>query len=605
MSKIVLGQAAGHDVKLDVDLLLRTRMLVQANSGKGKSWLLRRLAEQLLGKVQVIILDPEGEFATLREKFDYVLVGKGGETAAHPRIAAMTAQRLLEIRACAVIDLYEMKPSERHSYVRLFLDSLIDAPKNLWHPVVIILDEAHVYCPEKGAGESEASDAVINCATRGRKRGYCLIPATQRLGKFRKDAAAEMLNVAIGGTFIDIDRKRAADALGVYGTDTHKFFDEIRLLERGSFYFLGPAVSDQRILVKVGRVETTHPEAGSSKHAAEPPPAPDKVKALLPKLADLPKEAEEKAKTIAEFQKLVRELQQKLHSAQTAQPALAKVAGPSHASLREQSKIVVALKAGLEEAMKVIAKINAKGFDAPGISQEEITAALQKASAEIVRIAKQKLAQRDQEWETLKKDTQRTLAKLQRLVKSGGELNIQVDLVKNEPTTVRPSSPPRLVPRDGAGSNGSLPVGERSLLIAVAQYPEGAERDQLSILTGYKRSSRDAYISRLLAKGYLSAVGRAITATQEGIDALGSSYEPLPTGDALREYWLGRLPEGERKILEVLIEQSGNPIDRDSLDERTGYKRSSRDAYLSRLAARRLVDVSGRGMVAASAGLFN
>lgn len=67
---------------MDIDVLLRTRLLVQADSGGGKSWLLRRIAEQLFGKVQVIIIDPEGEFATLREKYGYVLVGKGGETPA-------------------------------------------------------------------------------------------------------------------------------------------------------------------------------------------------------------------------------------------------------------------------------------------------------------------------------------------------------------------------------------------------------------------------------------------------------------------------------------------------------------------------------------------
>jgi hypothetical protein len=312
MAHIVIGDAGSKHVSIDLDTLLRTRMLLQANSGKGKSWLLRRLAEQMFGKVQVIIIDPEGEFATLREKFDYVLVGKGGETAAHPRIAALTAQRLLELRACAVCDLYEMKPSERHSYVKNFLEALIDAPKTLWHPLVVIVDEAHVYCPEKGAGESEASDAMIGMATRGRKRGYCLVAATQRLGKFRKDAASELLNVGIGGTFIDIDRKRAADALGVYGNEVHPFFDEIRMLEKGKFYFLGPAISTERVLVTVGPIQTTHPEAGSSKHAGEPPPTPEKIKALLPSLADLPKEAEEKAKSIADLQRQVRELKGEL-----------------------------------------------------------------------------------------------------------------------------------------------------------------------------------------------------------------------------------------------------------------------------------------------------
>ncbi len=67
--KIILGKVGSKAAHLDLDALLRGRLLIQANSGKGKSWLLRRIAEELFGKVQVIIIDPEGEFATLREKF--------------------------------------------------------------------------------------------------------------------------------------------------------------------------------------------------------------------------------------------------------------------------------------------------------------------------------------------------------------------------------------------------------------------------------------------------------------------------------------------------------------------------------------------------------
>jgi hypothetical protein len=316
---IVIGKADGKNVHLDVDLLLSSRMLVQANSGKGKSHLLRRIAEQLFGKVQVIILDPEGEFATLREKFGYVLVGKGGETPADPRSAALVAHKLLELKASAVCDLYEMKPAARHDFVQHFLDALIDAPKNLWHPLVVIVDEAHIFCPEKGAGESVASEAMIGLATRGRKRGFACVFATQRLGKLRKDAAAELLNLMVGGTFIDIDRKRAADALGFYGAETHKFFDEIKMMERGDFYALGPAISIDRVLVHVGEVETSHPEAGSAKHGAEPPPAPAEIAKLLPRLSDLPKAAEEKARTEGELRAEIRTLKLQLKS----QPAAA------------------------------------------------------------------------------------------------------------------------------------------------------------------------------------------------------------------------------------------------------------------------------------------
>src|SRR5438067_7624738 len=97
---------------IDLPTLLDTRLLVQANSGGGKSWALRRILEQSHGKVQHIILDSEGEFGTLREKFDYVLAGKGGDTPAEPRSAALLARKLLELKVSAIIDLYELHPQE-------------------------------------------------------------------------------------------------------------------------------------------------------------------------------------------------------------------------------------------------------------------------------------------------------------------------------------------------------------------------------------------------------------------------------------------------------------------------------------------------------------
>jgi hypothetical protein len=45
-------------------------------------------------------------------------------------------------------------------------------------------------------------------------------------------------------------------------------------------------------------------------------------------------------------------------------------------------------------------------------------------------------------------------------------------------------------------------------------------------------------------------------------------------------------------------------VEREAIDESTGYKRSSRDTYLQRMAAKRLVESIGRGAVRASAMLF-
>jgi DNA helicase HerA-like ATPase len=63
-----------NPVKLDIQKVIEGRALIQANSGGGKSYLLRKILEESNGKVQQIIIDPEGEYSTLREKFDnYIL----------------------------------------------------------------------------------------------------------------------------------------------------------------------------------------------------------------------------------------------------------------------------------------------------------------------------------------------------------------------------------------------------------------------------------------------------------------------------------------------------------------------------------------------------
>lgn len=282
-------------IPIDLQKLIDSKLLIQANSGGGKSWLIRRILEQSHGKVQQIVLDPEGEFGTLREKYDYILVGKDGDTPAESRSAALLAHKLLEIGVSAIIDLYELHPQERKHFVRLFLEAMVNAPKDLWHPVLVVIDEAHTFVPEKG--DSEAANAVIGLASLGRKRGFGVVLATQRISKLHKDAAAECNNKLIGRTGLDIDRKRAGEELGFSGKDE---FLSMRSLKPGEFYAFGPAISDEVIKVTVGTVQTSHPVAGGRMIGKITPPT-NAIKEVLSKLADLPKEAEKEATTSKEL----------------------------------------------------------------------------------------------------------------------------------------------------------------------------------------------------------------------------------------------------------------------------------------------------------------
>lgn len=319
---IEIGKSDNRIVSLDLATLIDTRLLIQSNSGGGKSYAIRRLLETSYGLVQQIVLDLEGEFATLREKFDYIIAGKGGDIPADPRTANLLARRLLELGVSAICDLYELKAHDRIRFVRLFLEALMNVPRSLWKPVLVIVDEAHFFCPEKGQAESH--QAIIDLCTRGRKRGFCGVLATQRLSKLHKDACAELLNKMIGRTSLDIDQTRAADELGMRGKDSRI---ALRNLHPGEFHIYGPALhiggkhSNDVIRFKVGQVRTTHPKVGARR--IEAPPAPTaKIKKILASLADLPGEAEHEAQDLASLKSLNAELRRKLTMAEKGQPVI-------------------------------------------------------------------------------------------------------------------------------------------------------------------------------------------------------------------------------------------------------------------------------------------
>lgn len=562
MTLPVIGFGKDAGVRIDFATFLERRLLIQAASGAGKSTLMRGFIEELAGTVQQWVVDREGDLVTLREAGDFVLVGRGGDVPADRKTVKVLARRLMELGASAIFDLSELRIPEQREYVKLLFDELTHMPRALWHPLVVWLDEGHMFAPEKESAVSLS--AVIDAASLWRKRGYCLGLATQRLSKLDKDVAAELHNKIIGYTD-DVDVKRAGDQLGM----TTEQRAQLQLLEPGQFYARGPAISRASVLVRAPKPKTVPPPKGQARAVA--PPAPEKVRAILGKLADLAAEAEEEARTVEDLRRNVAERDREIRqlkkggAVQTVEKPVVDQAAIDRACSRERARIRGETGARLHQIESLLTRI--------ADAAREATAARDLVSSVI---GAEPLGRQSAEARALPAST----------------------VVKREA-----KAPAVSVRRESDPAAVALPVGERATLIACAQYPDGADRTQISILTQYKRSSRDAYISRLVAKGYVEVRGGVIVATDDGCAALGRDFEPLPTGEALRDHWLGVLPEGERRVLEVLLAAYPEAVARQSIDDETGYKRSSRDAYLSRLGARKLVTTSSAG-AQASAILF-
>jgi hypothetical protein len=276
---IELGLAAGGvPARMDLEELLATRLLVQGNSGSGKSHLLRRLMEQSAPWVQQAVIDPEGDFVSLASRFGHVVIDAAEHSEATLQRAA---ERVRRHRVSVVLDLEGLEVEKQLRHAAAFLGGLFEVERDAWNPMLVVVDEAQLFAPAAGGevpdeARRAALGAMTNLMCRGRKRGLAGIIATQRLAKLAKNVAAEASNFLMGRTFLDIDMQRAAELLGMERRQAEQFRD----LERGHFVALGPAISRRPLPLRIGTVETESRGAGPAL-APLPAPAPEEARALI------------------------------------------------------------------------------------------------------------------------------------------------------------------------------------------------------------------------------------------------------------------------------------------------------------------------------------
>ncbi|MER8376407.1 ATP-binding protein [Mesorhizobium sp. M1406] len=269
---------AGAPATLDLEELLATRLLVQGNSGSGKSHLLRRLLEQSAPWVQQTIIDPEGDFVSLGDRYGHLVIDAEQHTE---RGLQAAGERARIHRVSTVLNLEGLDAENQMRRAAAFLGGLFEVARDHWYPMLVVVDEAQLFAP---AVAGEVSDetrklslgAMTNLMCRGRKRGLAGIIATQRLAKLAKNVAAEASNFLMGRTFLDIDMARAADLLGMERRQAEAFRD----LERGQFMALGPALSRRPLGLRIGPTDT-NPRNGTPRLMAMPEAALEDARAII------------------------------------------------------------------------------------------------------------------------------------------------------------------------------------------------------------------------------------------------------------------------------------------------------------------------------------
>lgn len=544
-------------------------------TGSGKTYAATRLAEMFAGAgAQFVALDPVGKWWSLRLGADGkpsgfeipVFGGLHGDLPLEPMMGARIADLIVDRQIAAVLDVSQFEHNtDKARFAEAFATRLFYRKKSSPSAIHLFVEEAQEFVPQNPQGEEKRMlGAFERLVKLGRNFGIGASLISQRPQEINKKALNQTECLFVFQTTGTHERKAIDAWIADKGID-EDIAALLPSLHVGEARVWSPAWLRASLTTKINAKMTfdasATPKVGAKKVD---------VKALTPidiaeiskSLADVVEKA--KADDPRELRRRIAELEKQLKAKPTETAAMTK----------EQARALEKTRELVEILRTEVAGLKSDGMFAD--LQELLGDCRADAASVVVRV-------------------DAAVARLAEVppvsaygIKWSGTQIPRIATVVVESPRARPTA---AATRD-VGFTGELPKGERAVLTAIAQSPNGATRDQISALTGYKRQTRDDYISRLTRKMFASVhgVGGSVFATQAGLDALGPSFEPLPTGAALVDHWRNRLPRGEWAILELLIGAWPDGLTRESVGESTGFKRQTRDDYISRLVRKKIVE---------------
>lgn len=549
--------------------IFKQHCAILGKTGAGKSYAARGMVETLLAEHRrVCVIDPKGDWHGVKLSADgkrgpFKVIGFGDfkeptatDIAINPRAGREVAELVATGNRPCVIGFRGWMPGDRTRFWMDFAATLFN--KNHGE-LFLVIDEVHNFAMQGKTMDPESAKCLHwtnRIASEGRGIGIRLIMASQRPQKVHKDTLTCAETLIAMRVIHPLDRAAMKDWIDGCG-DSSKgkaVLDQLANMARGQAWVWSPEIG---FLEKVSFPSIETFDSFSDTATLARPQSVltwegtdlDEVRNKLSSIVE-----EAKSNDPRELRARIARLEAQLRNAPVAplpEPVEVSILKDEDRAMLAQVQTTVSkMVSGADDLKRALDSLGAKlPFSASAVN------------AAVRHMTPQTLPARNSPLLVAGPDTRRKIAHDKTL---------------------------------------GIAKGERAVLVACAQYGDsGVSKETLTVLTGYKRSSRDAYLQRLRDKALIAHGGEGYVATADGIKALGSDFEPLPTGPELLAHWLGRLPDGERRVLEVLVSFHPQAISREQIDAETGYKRSSRDAYLQRLSARRLVERDSSGVKAA------
>lgn len=304
------------NVSLDDYVATGERDAILASSGMGKSYLTGVIAEETLENGSLLcIIDPEGEYFTLAERYPMLIVGgEHGMVPLEEDAIDLYIQAMLETNLSLVFDLSELLDHEQQELYAQIAESLFYQETTFRKKVRVIVEEAQIFAPQRlasapgGRGKKKADpvNASQKLAKRGRKRAIDSLWATQRPASLSKDILSQCNRFWFGGITAEQDYKAIKPFLNEAGIS----FNNVKELQPGEFYFYSKGVTK---LIKVRKRHCKHagatPEAQQTFQAVTDIGLQRAVEALVEQIAVRSEEKRQEQSEINRLKTRIRELE--------------------------------------------------------------------------------------------------------------------------------------------------------------------------------------------------------------------------------------------------------------------------------------------------------
>jgi len=581
------------DLALPADAATST-LVVYGGKGMGKTNLGAVLVEELAAaRIRFSVLDPVGVWWGLQHGADkgtpglevLLLGGPRGDIPILPTAGAVVADLVVDETVSVVIDIARhasgtmWSTGEQIRFVADYVTRLYERQGETRRPLHQVIDEAGRLVPQvipSGAVDlARCVGAIERLVELGRNVGVGVTLITQRSARMNK-SVSELADCMLA--FRTVGPRSIDAVVDWFGEHVPKdrwrgLVEQLRSLERGEALVVSPGWLEYEGLAHIRARRTFDSSATPTPgHALRAP-----GKATKPDLGQYRARmeatiAEAEASNPKALRRRVADLERELAAAKASTPT-ATPAEPIEVPILRPAEVK-----RLEDALGTLGKLGDR-LEAQLGTARGIGAELADKLGRAVRPPAPPVA----------RPTSVARGIVNRAI--GDALNGR----------------PVRFPVAGSADGGELRTMHRAMLTALAQHPAGLSKGLVRLHTGYADSGPvSRAFAELAARGYVAQGGAGLLITPAGLDALGP-FEPLPTGDALREHLLtgNKLSVMERTLLSMACADGPVAMTKGAVRTAAGYADSGPvSRAFGRLVKYGYLTPAGAGQVRASDVLF-